>query len=169
MAIWSRFFSFFEFFTYRIFRSKVESREEVTALVNKMRQQRISSSDLVKMAVSQSGGMVDCSTCGFLRSISSEHPDAVVSDSTIPESANGRLAEHPEEKDSGDGGEEDEMTTSSSQNAEEEEETPQPKSSHHPQWHAPPKNIIKPALEVWYGIFIFQRQYKVLLLTKNSK
>ena len=108
-----------------------------------MRHQRISSSDLVKMAMSQSGGMVDCSTCGFLRSMSAEN--AAVSDS---ESTNAALPVHAEEKDSGDAGEEDEMTLSSSQDGEEEQAPPQPKSSHPHQWHAPPKNIIKPALEV---------------------
>ena len=145
MAIWSGFFLFFKCFTHRILLFKVESREEVTALVNKMRQRRISSSDLVKMAMSQSSGMVDCSTCGFLRSRGAENAAFSYSEAT-----NVALPGHAEEKDSGDGGEEDEMTLSSSQDGEEVQspEPPLPKSSHPYQWHAPPKNILKPALEV---------------------
>ena len=118
--------------------AKVESHEEICALVNKMRLQRISSSELVKMTIQQKG-LVECNTCGFMRTNSKDltepTPDARVTPQPVFSLSMSPTPDEEKEK--------------------EERHLARRTSTEAHQWHAPPKNIFKPALEVCHSVCLF--------------
>ena len=115
--------------------AKVESHEEICALVNKMRLQRISSSELVKMTIQQKG-LVECNTCGFMRTTNRDVTEPAPDPRVAPQPVFSlSMSPTPDEE-------------------KEERHLAKRTSIEAHQWHAPPKNVFKPALEVCHCVFV---------------